>query len=149
MGLVQDRVQPFRPSRSQLAGEGVWDEDGDDDVLFSSPPGPQDLFAAGKMSSGVLAVDKDGDGSVDEKVLFTWEAPTTASVSAGAGSGGGGAGAVGGYGTSGRGEGSYIDSVEAHMDAQRGADSYYVPSPDQSLKLQGTGYIRRNSRAGR
>ncbi len=36
VGLVHDKIQPFRPSRTGTqAGEGVWEEDGDDDVLFA------------------------------------------------------------------------------------------------------------------
>ena len=46
----------------------------EDDVLFAVDDMPSDVtLASGKSSQGVVGVDRDGDGTTDDFVLFTWE----------------------------------------------------------------------------
>ena len=53
---------------------GVPGEEDDDDVLFIVDKAMVNMtLSGGKMSEGVVGVDKDGDGTTDDIVLFTWE----------------------------------------------------------------------------
>ena len=45
----------------------------DEDVLFDVDDMPDVTLSRGKISQGVVGVDKDGDGTTDDFVLFTWE----------------------------------------------------------------------------